>query len=367
MCHYCDFPKTANWDRRLLEDYLSSLRRHLDAWLVLSQERGLTFDTVFVGGGTPGLLTSEFGPLFELLSGFGVRADEISLEANPENITPAHLKSWKALGFNRLSIGVQSFQESGLRLLTRQIEVKAVLEALKDACAVFDNVSIDLIYGWPGQTVEDWQKDLAQALQFPLSHLSLYCLMFEEKTPLGRSFRRGQIDALSEETQVAFYQEACEILDASGFSHYECSNWARPGKECLHNIKYWQNDPYVGIGAGACGYLPDDSVGLRYSYGRNERSFTHLDPMSILPEERVPIDWLREYVGCGLRYQAGLDLNEAKKRGFVFSPRGIVAEALHDGRLSLSGNCLTLSKSEWLRETRWCLETLECFSLGVTS
>lgn len=375
MCHYCDFAKTANWGPDLVQAYMKVLHQHLEAWLKeFVFEKRFEVDTLFLGGGTPGLLTQEYETLFQILNRHKIQIKEASLEVNPENISKENLLIWKSLGFNRISIGIQSFHRKGLKTLTRQHEVQALDKALSQACEVFDNVSADLIYGWQGQSLEDWIDDLNKVLSYPIKHLSLYCLTLEERTPFGRAYQRGSLDAQEEEFQERCYEEAKCLLAKRGWFHYECSNWALSTEYiCFHNEKYWKNEPYIGVGAGACAYLPVDKLGLRYQYTRKERVFTKnggiqtpiLGESSDLIEfeSRTDEQWLMEYVGCGLRYVEGIDLNLIHSvTGKVFNPRDLCVAALSDGRLKLDKGRLFLSPDEWFRETRWCLEVIESLS-----
>lgn len=375
MCHYCDFAKTANWDPRLLQDYIRALDLHLEAWLEeYVAKRAYNIDSIFIGGGSPSLLTDEWAPIFARLDKYKVKAHEISLEANPEHISERSLRIWREFGINRLSVGVQTFQEKGLKFLTRQHKALQIEEALHHAALYFDNISCDLIYAWSGQNIDDWHQDLEKVFKHKLSHLSLYCLTYEDKTPIGRAHKNGKILASDDEFQEACYLIARQFLKAKGWDHYECSNWSLPDKNCQHNIKYWQDQYYIAVGNGACGYLPEGDFGTRYRYQKNERLFTRDSQIQNLSFKNSPVlafceldarskeDWLTEYVGCGLRYNAGIDLAWiAKKTGWNFLAHGLVKEALAKGTLNISNQRLRLSPEEWFRETRWCLEILECF------
>jgi len=371
MCHYCDFAKTANWNESLIHEYVQTLNKHLELWLSeFVEKQGYTIDTLFIGGGTPGLLGSEYEILFRTFDRYRISFKEASIEVNPENITQDKLSLWKQFGFNRLSMGIQSFQEKGLKTLTRQHTPKQLRNALELALSSFNNVNCDLIYAWPGQSMEDWKKDLSSVHEFPISHLSLYCLTLEARTPFGRAHSRGvftENDVFQEEC----YEYAREFLHAQNWDHYECSNWSRENRNCEHNAKYWQDQYFIGVGAGACGYVPGGSVGQRYSYTRKERIFSKTQMDGIEDYKNLAIcefeirnleDWLTEYVGCGLRYKEGIDLDLIQfKTGCMFKPRGLCTEALRDGRLKIIGSRLYLAPSEWIRETRWCLEVLKTF------
>lgn len=371
MCHYCDFAKTANWDQSLVDDYMKALNAHLHIWFrEYVEKRGHSIDTLFLGGGTPGILASELEGIFETLEYYKVKVHDACLEVNPENINDEKLSKWKSLGFNRISMGVQSFQEKGLKTLTRQHTPEQLHSALEKTLNVFQNVNIDLIYGWNGQSLQDWEKELSNLEKYAIQHLSLYCLTIEERTPFGRAENRGRLLSKNDIFQEQCYELARHYLKSRNWEHYECSNWSLPGRNCTHNSKYWQDQYFIGVGAGACGYVPDGEVGKRYSYTRKERLFTktHLESADYkqLPhcewEERNAEDWLTEYVGCGLRYKQGIDLEYIlRKTGLQFQAQGLLKEALQDGRLRLEAQRLYLAQSEWFRETRWCLEVLKSF------
>lgn len=372
MCHYCDFAKTANWSDALLSEYLDKVLKHLDLWLQeFVTKRNYEIDTLFLGGGTPGILSKEYEELFQLLTKYKIVPEEATLEVNPENISEEHLKTWKDVGFNRLSIGVQSFQDKGLHKLTRQHNSKDILSSLDLACSVFENISCDLIYGWEGQRLEDWEKDLDQFFQYPLKHLSTYCLTIEPRTPFGRMHKRGKLKVLEEESFEDYYILLRDTLKAKKWDHYECSNASLPGFHSRHNRKYWVDDYFLGIGTGAWGYIPGPSIGERYFYSRQERSFTReslegLESYKTLPhctfEERSTQDWLFEYVGCGLRQKEGISLKKIEQIAKLrFEAKSSLRKAIEEEKVLLKADRLYLAPEEWIRETQWCLEVLESF------
>ncbi len=179
--------------------------------------------------------------------GPGVRAFEISLETNPGTADKAKLKELRQLGINRISIGAQSFNDQHLKTLGRIHNSKDIFRIYDDARSVgFNNINLDLIFALPGQSLEDWKKDLKTAINLNPNHLSTYNLIIEEGTPFY-----GKVQALSEEAELTMYEYTIETLTSNSFKHYEISNFAKPGYECKHNINYWKNGDYIGIGAGA--------------------------------------------------------------------------------------------------------------------
>jgi oxygen-independent coproporphyrinogen-3 oxidase len=217
------------------------------------------FDTFYLGGGTPSLLTAaQLTVLWEGLHENFVFAPEteITLEANPDDLTPEALKSYQELGINRLSLGVQSFDERELAFLGRRHDASQALQALAWVReAGLANLGLDLIYGLPGQTLSEWQRTLKTALSFRPEHLSCYQLTVEEGTPLARWQAAGGFQSASEETEREFFLFTSTFLEDQGYLHYEISNFARgPANKSRHNCKYWNHTPYLGLGPAAHSY-----------------------------------------------------------------------------------------------------------------
>ena len=214
------------------------------------------FDTLYLGGGTPSLLAAnEISDIFNQMDRhFILTADaEITLEANPDDVTPEKLRLWKELGVNRLSLGVQSLNDAELRFLGRRHTAAQARQAIILAReAGFDNLGVDLIYALPGQTEAGWLATLQAVLAFEPEHLSCYQLTIEKNTPLGKKQARGEIEPLDEEQQRSFFLLTAEYLEDRGYRHYEISNFARGERHISrHNTKYWQQVPYLGLGPAA--------------------------------------------------------------------------------------------------------------------
>ena len=222
-------------------------------WSPLVRDREVA--TVFFGGGTPSLMPVEHvGTIVGALrASFDIASDaEVSLEANPGTVGEAHLHGLRGLGFNRVSFGVQSFHDSELLDLERIHSGDEAEQAYRWARAAgFDNVNLDLIFGLIGQTMAQWQENAGRALALGPEHLSLYALTLEEGTPLTRDVGRGRKLAPDLDLQADMYDWSREHLSGAGYEHYEISNWARPGRECRHNLAYWRNQDWLGLGAGA--------------------------------------------------------------------------------------------------------------------
>ncbi len=257
ICPYCDFNTYAGQDR-LIPDYVAAIIEEMRI-AAIDRPAG-DAPTLFFGGGTPSLLTAV--QVRDIVAAardlFGLRVDaEVTLEANPESLDSEYLAGLRETGVNRLSIGVQSQQRAGLRVLgrghTAQKAESAILAARE---AGFDNISMDFIFGWPGQTDEDWQADLDQIARWQPEHVSLYSLIVEPGTPMHAAVDRGILRALDDDTTAGFYERAVAVLAEAGWEHYEIANWARePRLRSRHNQLYWQAGQYHGFGAGAHGTI----------------------------------------------------------------------------------------------------------------
>lgn len=248
-CVYCGFYSTT----------LDSMRqKYVDA---LVGELGLRegycdprWDTVYLGGGTPSSLDArQLETLFSAIDCSVAR--EITMECNPDDVDEAFAEMVAGLPVNRVSMGAQTFDDNRLRFLRRRHSASDVAKAvgrLRDAG--IRNISVDLMYGFPNETMDDWQRDIDKALELDVEHLSAYCLMYEEGTPLFKMREEGRVAEADEELTRSMYYRLIDRLEASGYEHYEVSNFARQGKRSLHNSSYWTGIPYMGIGAAAHSY-----------------------------------------------------------------------------------------------------------------
>ena len=250
-CLYCDFFSTTRLEKR--EEYVQALIREIEQ---RKEEAGEPIRTIYIGGGTPSTLSIEsVTAINQLFTGYPI--EEYTFEVNPGDVTKEYLTGLRSLGVNRLSMGVQSFQDELLQMIGRRHDARQATEAVKIAReAGFDNISIDLMYALPGQTIKQWKTDIETALRLGIQHISSYGLMYEEGTELTKMRDIGTIAAIDEETENAMYDYLCERLKIAGFVHYEVSNFALPGYEAKHNSAYWNHTPYIGIGAGAHSYIP---------------------------------------------------------------------------------------------------------------
>jgi oxygen-independent coproporphyrinogen-3 oxidase len=268
-CAYCDF-NTYTTVGELQGAYGRALRQEIHQ--VAGQEYRPAH-TIFFGGGTPSLMSSRFlGQVLNTLrSHYAMAADtEITLEANPDTVAGDYLEEIRQLGINRLSFGAQSALASELALLEREHSFETVISSVEDSRAAgFENINLDLIYGLPGQTLSSWAISLHAALNLDPDHLSLYCLSIEPGTPMQRWVENGTISPPDPDLAAEQYELACEMLFDHGFVHYEISNWAKTGRECQHNLTYWRNNEYLGLGAGAHGH----AAGYRYQVVKQPRVY----------------------------------------------------------------------------------------------
>jgi oxygen-independent coproporphyrinogen-3 oxidase len=261
-CGYCDFNTYAGIED-LIPDYVKAIGKEIELLTSSSGER-MPIHTIYFGGGTPSLLSgSQLETILHTIEKCFTLGDnlEITLEANPGTVSMEYLSNVHSLGINRLSLGMQSAVVRDLNMLGRQHHPLEVYQAVRWAHAAgFDQINLDLIYGIPSQTLDHWIETLLSANSLEIDHLSLYCLSVETHTPLDRWIRRGLVSEPDPDLSADMYEWADNFLDREGYQHYEISNWARKDLNgtpltCKHNLQYWRNMPYIGIGSGAHGYV----------------------------------------------------------------------------------------------------------------
>lgn len=273
-CAYCDF-NTYTTVGDLQEQYVAALMSEIGQVAELADQAGqrVPLRTIYFGGGTPSLLpVRNLKSILDCASeAFGETEEiEISLEANPETVDLDYLQDLRASGVNRLSFGVQSAQAGELALLERTHDFQTVVNVVgMTRAAGFNNINLDLIYGLPGQSLSSWAASLEAVLALKPEHLSLYCLTIEPGTPMQRWLVNGRISAPDPDLAAEQYDFASRLLEEEGFGHYEISNWSLPGFECRHNLTYWRNQDYLGLGAGAHG----QAAGFRYSVVKRPRDY----------------------------------------------------------------------------------------------
>jgi oxygen-independent coproporphyrinogen-3 oxidase len=316
-CGYCDF-NAYRYRAGIVGPYLAALRQeitHTAAETVLSDA---VVPSIYFGGGTPSTLDpSELMDLLTLIrSRFPVQpAAEVTVEVDPGTIALAGLEPLRAAGFNRISIGVQAFDDDLLRSLSRIHTAADARHALAWARrAGFTDLNLDLIFGLPGQSLPAWETSLREAVSFAPTHLSVYGLTIEAGTPFFRRQQQGRLSLPDDEVQVAMFERADELLTAAGYRHYEISNYALPGWRSQHNLHYWHHGEYLGFGAGAHSYLDrqrweNERLPARYMRALAERRSAAREPECIDGGLRV-----HEGLMLGLRLEEGIDLGEFMTR-----------------------------------------------------
>lgn len=257
-CGYCDFNTFAGLNSYIPE-YVETICQEA-AGVIANSTETIAVHTIYFGGGTPSLLSIEqYERIFKTLSkNVHLENDaEISLEANPETVTRKYLSDLNALGFNRISFGMQSASPDDLRVLDRQHKFDSIVDSIKwSKQAGFLHINLDLIFGIPGQSRESWKNSLGLALGFGIDHFSIYSLIVEEGTRLKRWIDKGLLSNPDDDLGALMYEDTMDILEKAGYLQYEISNWSRgEGSQCRHNLQYWRYLPYLGFGAGAHGFL----------------------------------------------------------------------------------------------------------------
>lgn len=345
-CHYCDFYSVVppqDSSGQTAERLVARILGEAEYWV---GRLNLRPRTLFVGGGTPTLLPPDvLGCLLQGLGGLGVLAEveELTVEANPETVTPQVLGVMAAGGVNRLSMGAQTFQPRLLKTLERWHEpehLRAAVELARDFG--FKQINLDLIMGIPGQTLTELEDDLSRAIDLGPEHLSCYELTYEKGTPLTAKAERGLIQPLGEETQRAMYARVMGRLAEAGYEHYEISNWAMPGYRCRHNLAYWQNLNWLGLGPSAASHVG----GWRWKNRPDLRLYLETQGRSAtVDEERLEGDRaVGERMMLGLRLREGMALGWVEKNVPVHSARGrMIEELLSLGMLEKTPTHLRLS------------------------
>ena len=251
-CIYCDFYSIESTSS--IENFLRCLNLEIDSYSTFGRS-GETFETIYFGGGTPSLLPPRTidALLLRLAKNFQLAPGvEITLETNPGTVDSAKLKDFRSVGINRLSIGIQSFHDSELRFLSRIHSAEEAKECIRLAHeAGFDNVSLDLIFALPAQTLQAWQENLSTAVKLSPEHISAYSLIIEEGTPLAKMVERREVVPVSEDLESEMYAFTMDYLASTGYEHYEVSNYAKPGLRSKHNSLYWNHESYLGFGPSA--------------------------------------------------------------------------------------------------------------------
>ncbi len=350
-CGYCDFYSVTNGRGDARAEYVAALLEEIRA-----KGDGRPADTVFLGGGTPSLLDpAQVAVILNALRAAWVLAPdaEITLEANPETVTEEKLRGFREAGANRISFGVQSLDDAQLKALGRIHSADRARRAIEEARrAGFARINADLIFGLPGHTLDRWRRDLGEVLAWPVDHVSAYELSIEDDTAFGR--RPPTLPG--EEAVATMWEAAMDDAAAAGFAHYEVSNYARPGAECRHNLKYWLDTDWVGLGASAWGL----AAGVRYGNPRSLAKY-YAGRMTGFPPEKtdeLPRDGqMAETLVLNLRLRAGCETAGFEARygpgslnrfAPVLAPHEEAGRVeRHAGRLALTRAGLMVANSIW--------------------
>ena len=330
ICSYCDFPKVY-YNNCFIDKYLNALSNEIKKYY-----KDEELDTIYIGGGTPSSLNvDELKKLLDSLSILKKSKDiEYTIECNLDSLTIDKLMIFKEYGINRLSIGVQTFNESLLKYLNRN---KANIDIIKQAKDLgFNNINIDLIYAIPGETLDDLKNDLNEFIKLDIKHISTYSLIIEPNTLLGINNTKS----IDEELDLKMYEYICDYLKKHGFNHYEISNFSLPGYESKHNLKYWNNEHYYGFGMGASSYIENKRI-------TNTKSITkYLNNNYRYDEEVIDKKSDMEYeMILGLRKIKGVNMSYFKdKYGFDIEEIFDIKKLLEEGKLIKENNYLKINE-----------------------
>lgn len=316
-CHYCDFASYP-YEVEAARIYRAALFREMEFYAGYLSPDEKQVATVYIGGGTPTCLnTGEIAAIIKTLQTYFHLSPtaEITVEANPGTVNMEKLIGLRHVGVNRLSIGIQSFQKPHLETLGRIHSFRDASDAVHMAReAGFDNIGADLIFGVPGQTPEEWRCSLEAVAALGVEHISAYGLQVEKGTPLERKIASGEISPCDEDTEADMFADTINILKDKGYIHYEISNFALPGRACRHNLGYWRNQPYLGLGPAAHSYLrggrfENDTRIDRYATNINRGAYSILDS-----RKTPPVTEMAETVFLGLRLLRGIKLKHFSSR-----------------------------------------------------
>jgi len=344
-CYYCDFNSYAGYDY-LFDDYIRALLMEIES----NSTKDYNVVSVYIGGGTPNLLPPSYIEKilksvfknYKILDGC-----EITIEMNPGLITEEKLKIYKGSGINRVSIGLQAFQNRLLKYIGRIHTVEEFFGNYELVKKFFDNINIDLMYALPTQTFKEWQETLKEVVKLQPTHVSTYSLILEPNTSFYRLYEKGQLPIVDEEEELKMYHWGIEFLKEKGYHHYEISNFALPTFECRHNILYWECKNYLGFGAGAHSYMAD----VRYSNIENIKDYIKsiLERKSAV-KEKIKLtkqDRMAEFMFLGMRMTKGVCDKDFKKR-FGISLfeiyKKVIQKYLKEGLIEIDNECVKLTE-----------------------
>jgi len=310
-CRYCDFVSYPGQGDDCYSDYFHSVYQELMERGKTDSIEGASIKSIYFGGGTPSLASPKvLGQFLSLLSGYFVFSPsiEVTLEANPGTLHPQKLRFLSEIGVNRLSLGIQSFNDRHLRFLGRTYaatDVFRVLEEVVNAC-LFPNYSVDMIYSLPLQTLSSWKKEIEFFFQYDPPHISIYNLTVSPQVPLYSFWKRHRAVFPSQDEEATLYQWTRKVLRKRGYDQYEISNFARPGYECLHNLTYWRNQESLGLGVSACSYLEGKRQKNTWSYKRYRQMIESGRLPTVMQEILPPHQKMVEDIILALRTREGI-------------------------------------------------------------
>ena len=344
-CHYCDFHFSVNQDKK--NDLVAALLK--EASIRKEELQNEPIKTIYFGGGTPSLLSADaLLRIFDTLAeNYNLSAlQEVTLEANPDDLTAEYLRELRHTPVNRLSIGIQSFREMDLKLMNRAHDAKQALRCVPESADIgFENISIDLIYGIQGLSQADWIKNLNTAFDLPITHLSSYCLTVEPKTKLAKLVSSGELPAVNDESAANHFETLIEMTEAARIPWYEVSNFAKPGMESKHNSSYWANEHYVGLGPGAHSF---NGVKRSWNVSSNTAYIQQIDK-NVLPSESEALtneEKFNEYLLTALRTRKGLSFSELNNRcdsGKINEIKAVLQEKVAQGLATIHNDGAVLT------------------------
>lgn len=342
-CIYCNFYSTTN--QQLQQQYIDSICKELQ----LRAKEAQHISTIYIGGGTPSILTFEqLNQLFTTIENlWGKEWTEVTLECNPDDLTFTFIEKLTTLPVNRISMGVQTFDNNLLQFLHRRHTAQQAINAIEMLHeAKLHNISLDLIFGLPNQTLKLWDNDINQALQCNVPHISAYSLMYEEGTPLTKMRNSGKIHEINDGLSQSMYALLCQKLKTAGYEHYEISNFCKPHHRSQHNSSYWHEIPYIGIGAAAHSY---DGRHRKWNIA-NITQYMIAIAHKQLPQTIENLDIYTRYndlITTALRTQEGIDLNQLTLQygqKLVNYIKQEAQEHLKNGNLIIKNNHLSISE-----------------------
>ncbi len=337
-CIYCGFYSTIG-RRGLQERYIKALIKEYD--MRRDYLGNKTIDTIYIGGGTPSLLSTE--NIKELTDSIGTCNNEFTMECNPDDITDELASTIERTNINRISMGVQTFSDKRLNFLHRRHSASQVPEAIKRLRSVgINNISIDLMFGFPGETLEEWQSDLSHAIEQNVEHISAYSLMYEEGTPLFRMMQEGKIKENDEETSAQMYEMLIDMLTHAGYEHYEISNFSKKGFHSRHNSSYWNGTHYIGLGAAAHSY---DGKSRQWNVSDVEQYIYNIEN-GVIPMEIEYLDEVTKYndlITTALRTRDGINLDTLSDEQRAYITR-YAHKSIDAGLLCITDNNIHLTR-----------------------